>query len=99
MRREEALKILERLGPALQSYGVTDIALFGSVARDAATADSDVDILIDFVADGETFDNFLAVVELLESNFSLPVDAVTRNGLGVHVAPYVEREAVHAKIA
>ncbi len=35
-------------------YGVTNVRVFGSVARDAATADSDLDLLVD-VAPGHGY--------------------------------------------
>lgn len=39
------LAALRSLKPWLEEQGVTDLRLFGSFARDEATADSDVDLL------------------------------------------------------
>jgi predicted nucleotidyltransferase len=41
-----------RLFAVLQRYGAKNPQLFGSVVRGDATADSDVDILVDLVDDG-----------------------------------------------
>ena len=43
----ESLQILKDHQPELQHRGVKHAAVFGSVARDEARVDSDVDILID----------------------------------------------------
>ena len=49
MRRQRALQLLSRSKPELQRrFGVTQLALFGSTARDVATCDSDVDVLVAF---------------------------------------------------
>jgi hypothetical protein len=47
MTRDEALTILRREKPRLtERYGVKQLALFGSVARNESTINSDVDILV-----------------------------------------------------
>ena len=43
--RDELLAALRALKPWLEEQGVTDLRLFGSFARDEATAESDVDLL------------------------------------------------------
>ena len=49
MNKEKALAILNRLKPELvDQFGIQELALFGSTARDEATEESDVDILVSF---------------------------------------------------
>ncbi len=49
MEREQILQLLAQHKPQLaQRYGVLRLALFGSTARDAANAESDIDILVAF---------------------------------------------------
>ncbi len=49
MNRQRVLELLSRSKPELQvRFGVTRLALFGSIARDTATSGSDVDILVAF---------------------------------------------------
>jgi len=48
MRQQEALAILSTHQTALKGFGVKSLLLFGSVARDEARADSDVDLLVEF---------------------------------------------------
>jgi len=75
-------------------FGVTDLALFGSVARDAARSESDIDILVAF--DGPaTSARYFGVQFYLEDMFGSPVDLVTDKALRPELRPFVENEAVH----
>ncbi|MBN1189274.1 MAG: nucleotidyltransferase domain-containing protein [Dehalococcoidales bacterium] len=47
MRQEEVLSILKRNQTELRSLGVRSLALFGSVARNEASLQSDVDLLVE----------------------------------------------------
>ena len=49
MNRDEVLKVLRAHKSTLsQRFGVTNLALFGSVARNEMSDDSDIDILVRF---------------------------------------------------
>ena len=91
------LRVIEQLAackPELAArFGVTSLALFGSVARDAFRADSDVDILVSF--DGPaTSQRYFGVQFVLEDLLGRPVDLVTDKALRTELRPFVEREAV-----
>ena len=48
LRREDVLRILgSHKGELADRYGVTKLGVFGSVARNEATSDSDVDIVVE----------------------------------------------------
>ena len=47
MKRIDAIDLLQRSRHRLAALGVGQLFLYGSVARDQAKADSDVDLLID----------------------------------------------------
>jgi predicted nucleotidyltransferase len=95
MNRDEVLKQLAACkGELAHRFGVTRLALFGSVVRDSAKADSDVDILVSF--DGPaTSARYFGVQFYLEDLFGRRVDLVTDKALRPELRPYVEREAVH----
>lgn len=87
------LKTLEANRSQFSSIGVRDVGLFGSYVRDEQTENSDIDILIDFDPEKETYDNFLAVYDLLEKLFSQnKVDVVTKNGLSPYIGPKILNE-------
>ena len=95
MDREGVLKLLaEHKLRLTERYGVTDLALFGSMARGAPDADSDVDVLVAF--DGAaTSARYFGVMFYLEDLLGRPVDLVTAKALREELRPHVEREAVH----
>ena len=93
MRRDEVLKVLESHMAEFQRFGVTSLRLFGSVARDEASDDSDVDLLVGFDK-SPGFSSFMKLRILLEDLLDAEVDLVTENGLRDRVRPYIEKEAI-----
>lgn len=95
MNRHRALELLSRSKPVLQArFGVTRLALFGSIARDAATGASDVDVLVAF--DGPaTSKRYFGVQFYLEDLLGCPVDLVTEKALRPELRPYIDRELVN----
>ena len=52
MRREAALKLLREHKQELKErYGITRLGIFGSVARDEAADESDVDMVVEMAPD------------------------------------------------
>ncbi len=90
-----ALEILRGSKPVLaERFGVTGLALFGSMRRGAATRESDIDVLVAF--DGPaTSERYFGVQFYLEDLFGRPVDLVTEKALRPELRPSIEREAVH----
>ena len=95
MEREQILQMLAQHKPQLaQRYGVLRLALFGSTARDSASAESDIDILVAF--DGPaTSQRYFGVQFYLEDVLGRPVDLVTDKALRAELRPHIEREALH----
>lgn len=94
MDRGQVLQLLTRHKPVLaERFGLTELALFGSVVRGTAHADSDIDVLVAF--DGPaTSQRYFGAQFYLEDLLGRPVDLVTQKGLRAELRPYVEREAV-----
>ncbi len=97
MNREQILSLLGEHQEALATkFGVSDLALFGSAARDQAGPASDIDILVSF--DGPaTSKRFFGTLFYLEDLLQAPVDLVTDKALRAEIRPYVESEAVHVQ--
>ena len=95
MNRQTTLRLLAEHKSYLASqFGVTRLALFGSTARDAATAGSDVDVLVAF--DGPaTSARYFGVQFYLEDLLHRPVDLVTDKALRPELRTFIEQEAVH----
>jgi len=94
MQRDEALEILSRhLEEIRQRYDVDSLALFGSVVRGQADAESDLDILVEYAKTPGLF-GFLDLKEYLENLFKRPVDLVTVNALKKQLREKILAEAV-----
>jgi uncharacterized protein len=67
--------------------------LFGSVVRDQARLDSDVDLLVQFAPGAKTYSHFLALAELLEARLGHRVELVTVEALSPFLGPRILAEA------
>jgi uncharacterized protein len=94
LSREKAVERLVASEPELRALGVERLALFGSVSRDEARPDSDVDLLVRFAPGAKTFEHFLALCELLESCLGRRVDLITTEALSPFLGPRILAEAV-----
>lgn len=95
MNRKHTLELLAQSKPELQTrFGVTRLALFGSVARDTAGDRSDVDILVAF--DGPAISKrYFGVQFYLEDLLGCPVDLVTEKALRSELRPFIEKERIY----
>ena len=76
MKRDEALAILTAHWEELAAFGLRRLALFGSVARDGAGPNSDVDVLVEF--EGRvTLDRCAGLNDPLEDLLRWPMDLAT----------------------
>ena len=93
VRRNEALATLRAQREDLKRFGIKSLALFGSVARDEAGPESDLDLLLEF--DGPaTFDRYMGLKFYLEDLLGARVDLVMRKALTARLLLSVERDAV-----
>ena len=77
-----------------QSFGVTDLALFGSTVRNTARADSDVEVLIAF--DGPASSTrYFGVEFYLQDLLGCPVDLVTDKALRPELRFYIKNEFLY----
>ena len=93
MRRDEALARLRAHKADLKRFHVKSLALFGSVARDEAGPESDLDLLLEFEGQA-TFDLYMGLKLFLEDVLGCRVDLVMNKALKPRMRPRVQREAV-----
>lgn len=95
MNRERAMQLLTQSKPELIArYGITRLALFGSVTRDTASPDSDVDVLVAFDGPASSA-RYFGVQFHLEDLLGCPVDLVTDKALRAELRAYIEQEALY----
>jgi predicted nucleotidyltransferase len=93
LNREEAVERLAGCRAEVYALGVARLALFGSVLRGQARAESDVDVLVEFVPGAKSFERFLALSDLLESRLGRRVELVTAESLSPYIGPRILAEA------
>jgi predicted nucleotidyltransferase len=95
IKRVQALSLIAQHKPELaRRFGVSDLALFGSVARDTAQSTSDIDILVSFEGPANSA-RYFGTQFYLEDLLGCPVDLVTDKALRPELRAHVTREAIH----
>ncbi len=95
MQRQTVLEILKQHQEPLRGFRVKSLSLFGSVARDEARSNSDVDLLVEFDRPVRLF-TFVQLKRYLESILECSVDLGTPDSLKPYLREPVLREAVRA---
>ena len=92
MKRDEVLDILSRHQAELADFCLRSFDLFGSVARNEAGPDSDIDILVEF--DGDiTFKRYAKLYNFLEETLDRKVDMATPDMIRPAMREGVEEDA------
>jgi len=95
MKRQEAITVLANHQKSLKEFGVSSLMLFGSVARDEARPDSDVDLLVEFDRPVGLF-TFVRLKRYLEEILDNPVDLGTPDSLKPYLKEAVSQEVIRA---
>ncbi|NJM75667.1 MAG: nucleotidyltransferase family protein [Acaryochloridaceae cyanobacterium RU_4_10] len=94
MRRNDVITLVKAHRNTLIQLGVKSLDLFGSVARDEACSNSDVDFLVEFDRPSGLF-QLLRVKHYLEDILECPVDLGTRTALREHLREPVLKDLIH----
>ncbi len=93
MKRDRVLAIVNAHQAELQALGVKSLELFGSVARDEASPDSDIDFLVEFSIEASLFDLF-RIRHYLEDLLGCNVDLGTTDALREHLRKPILEDAI-----
>jgi predicted nucleotidyltransferase len=94
MERDEVLGFLSSHRQDLEErFGVRSLSVFGSMARDEAGPDSDVDILVEF-RETPGLAEYMRLKFWLEDQLRRPVDLVMEKALKSWARPVVGAEAI-----
>ncbi len=92
LNRDTVVAILQKHKEVLRGrFGVTDISLFGSFARDEATEESDIDVIVKFECE-PSFSTYFGAQVYLQELFGRDVDLATEQEIRKEVLPYVKRD-------
>lgn len=95
--RDEVLSVLK--GEVIREknrFGIRKIGIFGSIVRDEASGQSDLDILVEFDPELVSYQKYLDLERYLQSLFPRKVEIVTTDGVSPYIMPYISREVIWA---
>ena len=98
LSKQDVLDLIESNRAKIRALGVRRLGLFGSFVRGHQTPASDVDVLVEFDPAHKTYDNFIALAELLEVLLRRPVDLLTTESLSPYIGPRILDEAEYARV-
>ena len=95
LSREEILKILKAFKKKhAEKYGITNIGLFGSVARVEDQAGSDVDVAVKLKK--QDLFNMIGIKQDLEEVLHVPVDVISyREQMNAFLKTRIDRESLY----
>jgi uncharacterized protein len=97
MNKQEALQILARNKMRLKEFHVSSLSLFGSIVRDEAGPDSDIDILVEFNQDAQVgLFELVRLQAFLSEILGYTADLVTPDALHPMLKENIMREVVRA---
>jgi predicted nucleotidyltransferase len=94
MHRADVIDRLRTHTEAIRAFGVTELYLYGSAARNEAGAESDIDLFVDVDYDRFGFVAFMDLREFMRNVFGRKVDLTTRNALHPDLKADIVRSAV-----
>lgn len=97
MNKRAVIAMLKQHRAELERQGVQHAALFGSLARDEARPESDIDIMIEL--DPQTtlgVFEYVGLKDYIAALFDGPVDVVDRASLKPYVKPAAVNDAIYA---
>ena len=96
--KEQFNKFIEENKFIVRQYGVSRVGLFGSVAREEDTDNSDLDLIVDFIPGGKNYDNFINFCFFLEEGVGRKIDLLTKESLSPLIWEKVQKEIEYVQI-
>ncbi len=97
--KQDVLAIIEKNQAQIRAFGVRKLGLFGSYVREQQSAESDVDLLVEFEQRKKTFDNFMQLSFFLEKLLQRRVELVTKEALSPYIGPRIIEEIEYARLS
>jgi len=93
MNKNEILEFLKKNKKNIQErFDINSIALFGSVAKNSANKNSDIDILVDMKP---SYKNYYLLKQYFENIFNKKVDLVTKNSLRSFIKEEIDKDLIY----
>lgn len=94
MNKDQIVSALRSQSDAIRALGATGLFIFGSAARNQATAASDIDVFVDYErGKGFTLVELVGIKQLLEKRLGRDIDVTTRDSLDPLLRQRIEASA------
>lgn len=87
--KKELFNLIHINGVKIRSYGVKQLGIFGSFARNDINENSDVDFFIDFYPEYKTLKNFMGLSHYLTELLGRKTEIVTPQSLNKFIGKYI----------
>jgi uncharacterized protein len=94
MHWQQLIPLLQSRAGVLRAKGVAHLFLFGSVARNEAGLESDVDLFFDPAKPDISLIDVIGIQHYLDDQLGLKTDVMTRNALHPYLRDRIEASAV-----
>lgn len=91
--KNKVLTLLKEHIKEIREFNIQKISIFGSVARDQETPQSDIDILIKFNGPA-SFDLYMDLKFFLEDLLGRKVDLITEDAIRNEIKHYVDKDLI-----
>ncbi|MBC7362588.1 MAG: nucleotidyltransferase family protein [Candidatus Aminicenantes bacterium] len=93
---DEATQTLKKYSSEIKKkFRIKEIGIFGSQIKGKARKRSDIDILVEFEKEGETFDNYMELKFFLEKLLDKKVDLVIKNTIKDKIKENILAEVIY----
>jgi len=96
--KQDLLEALYNNSEVIKSYGVNCLGVFGSFMKGTFNDKSDVDLLVDFVPEKKSFDNFMELSFFLEELLGRNVELIIPPSLSKFIDLYILKELQHVNL-
>ncbi len=96
--KQDLMNAISENRDAIKSFGVNRLGIFGSFSKGTVHETSDVDLLVDFIPEKKSFDNFMDLSFFLEALLGRKVELVTRHSLSKYIGPHILNEVINLSL-
>jgi predicted nucleotidyltransferase len=97
--KDDIKRIIAENRVPIINYGAKSIGLFGSFQNGTQTAESDIDLIIEFDSDKKNFDNFINLAYYLEELFNRRVELITPESISKYIKPHIEKSIEYVSLS
>ena len=100
LNRNIIISRLIRNEKTIKQFGVIKVGLFGSFLTGQQHEQSDIDILVEFQKDMNSYDNFINLCFLMDDLFQgRKVEIVTKNSLSPYIGPKILQQVEYVQFS